>query len=187
MEKIFITPNYAQNQATFISPVVTFSNTSIYFGTGSNTTTLLEVPVIPAGRYTRNSSITIQITAAVDGQMLNAQIDRDPQVGVTDGSTNNRFWILDITNYRNRPPCQPVGVSETLTKTSSGPVPDQFTFLFKPAERFGACSTAQRGGFVNVGIFNSQLDLSRGIKLQIRRDSRNEDYRFYYFLVEIFQ
>ena len=188
MEKIFITPRYAQNQATFISTVANFSNTSIYFGTGSITTSLLEVPLIPAGRYTRNESITIQITAVIDGAMFNTRNDRDPQVGVTDGSMENAFWILDVNNYPRWAPCHHISASERLARTfTTGPVPDQFTFLFKPAERFGACSTAQQGGYVNVGIFNNQLDLSRGIKLQIKRDHTHEDYRFYYFLVEIFQ
>ena len=44
-----------------------------------------------------------------------------------------------------------------------------------------------RGGYVNLGIFNNQLDLSRGINLQIRKEDSPEDYLFYYFLVEIFQ
>ena len=187
MEKIFITPRYAQNQATFISAVANFSDTSMYFGTGGSNRRLLEVPLIPAGRYTRNSSISIQITAAINGAMLNTRRDRDPQIGVTDGRTANRFWMLDINNYRNRAPCQPISATGTLSKTLPGPVPDQFTFLFKPVERFGACSTAQQGGFTNVGIFNSQLDLSRGIKLQLWQDQPHEDYRYYYFLVEIFQ
>ena len=159
----------------------------MYFGTGGSNRRLLEVPLIPAGRYTRNSSISIQITAAIDGAMLNTRDDRDPQIGVTDGRTANRFWILDINNYRNRAPCQHIYATGTLSKNSTGPVPDQLIFLFRPAERFGACSTAQQGGFVNVGIFNSQLDLSRGIKLQLWQDQAHEDYRYYYFLVEIFQ
>ena len=66
-------------------------------------------------------------------------------------------------------------------------VPDQFTFLFKPAERFGACFTAQNGGFVNVGTFNNQLDLSLGVSLRLRMNEANEDIRYYYFLVEITQ
>ena len=188
LEKIFITPRYAQNHATFISTVASFNDTSMYFGTGSSDRKLLEVPLIPAGRYTRNSSIAIQITAAMDGEMLNSQRDRDPEVGVTDGSMKNAFWILDINNYPTWAPCQHISASGTLPKTfSTGPVPDQWVFLFKPAERFGACSSAIHGGYVNVGIFNNQLDLSRGINLQIRHDGTHEDYRYYYFLVEIFQ
>ena len=40
---------------------------------------------------------------------------------------------------------------------------------------------------MNVGIFDDQLDLSKGINLQIRKEDSPEDYLFYYFLVEIFQ
>ena len=41
---------------------------------------------------------------------------------------------------------------------------------------------------MNVGIFNNQLDLSRGINLAFYRgNERHEDYILYYLLVEIFQ
>ena len=186
-KKMFITPRYAQNHAAFISTVTTFNDTGIYFGAGRGGQRLLEVPLIPAGRFTRNESIAIQITAVLNGAMLN-QRDRDPDVGVTDGSMINMFRILDIYNYPRLPPCIPLSASGTLRKTfSTGPVPDQWVFLLKPAERFGACSSAIHGGYVNVGIFNDQLDLSRGINLQIRKEDSREDYLFYYFLVEIFQ
>ena len=185
---MFITPRYAQNNATFISTVTSFNDTSIYFGPGAGGQRLLEVPLITAGRFTRNESIAIQITAVMNGGMLNTNRDRDPIVGVTDGSRTNVFRIHDINNYPNLAPCIPLGASGTLSKTfSTGPVPDQFIFLLKPAERFGACSSATHGGYVNVGIFNNQLDLSRGINLQIRKHHSSEDYLFYYFLVKIFQ
>ena len=145
------------------------------------------MPLISAGTFARNESISIQITAVMNGGMLNTRRDRDPHVGVTDGSTTNVFGIADINNYPTTP-CGLSSASGMIWKTSTGPVPDLFTFLLKPAERFGACSSAQQGGFVNVGIFNNQLDLSRGINLFIRRDNEYfEDYLFYYFLVEIFQ
>ena len=187
LEKIFITPRYAQQHATFVSTVVRFNDTGIYFGPRSIGEKLLEVPLISAGTFTRNESITIQITAVMNGGMLNSG-DRDPYVGVTDGSTTNMFVIPDINNYPVAP-CFPISASGTIPQTSNiGPVPDRFTFLLKPAERFGACSSAQQGGYVNVGIFNNQLDLSRGINLRINRDNEiHEDYLFYYFLVEIFQ
>ena len=188
LEKIFITPRYAQDHATFISTVASINDTNIYFGTGGSDRKLLEVPLIPAGTFTRNESITIRITVGMDGGMLNTQRDRDPEVGITDGSTANLFVIHDITNYPGSAPCLHRSASGTLSKTfSTGPVPDQWVFLFKPVERFGACSSALHGGYVNVGIFNNQLDLSRDINLQLRQHEAHEDYRFYYFLVEIFQ
>ena len=186
-KKIFITPHYAQNQATFVSPVTTFNDTSIYFGPGSDRDRLLEVPLIPAGRYTINDSIAIQITAVFNGSMLNER-DRDPEVGITDGNNRNMFWIADVNNYPRYPPCTPKYATGSPSKTLANvTVPDQFTFLFRPAERFGACSSAQQGGYVNVGIFNYPLDLSRGINLQICKHNGREDYVFYYFLAEIFQ
>ena len=188
LEKIFITPRYAQDHATFISTFASINDTNIYFGTGGSDRKLLEVPLLPAGTFTRNESITIRITASMDGRMLNSRRDRDPEVGITDGSTANLFVIHDINNYPRWAPCLHRSASGTLSKTfSTGPVPDQWVFLFKPAERFGACSSAIHGGYVNVGIFNNQLDLSRGIKLQLRQHEADEDYRYYYFLVEIFQ
>ena len=187
-KKMFITPRYAQNHATFISSLASFNDTGIYFGPGAGGQRLLEVPLITAGKFTRNESIAIQITAVMNGGMLNVRRDRDPIVGVTDGSSINVFRIHDINNYPSLAPCIPLSASGALSKTfRSGPVPDQFTFLLKPAERFGACSSAIHGGYVNVGIFNNQLDLSRGINLQIRKHSTSEDYLFYYFLVETFQ
>ena len=146
------------------------------------------MPLIPAGRFTRNDSIAVQITAVMNGSMLNER-DRDPEVGITDHTTINMFRIHDIYNYPGYPPCVPLSASGMLQRTvpNGRPIPDQFTFLLKPAERFGACSSEQQGGYVNVGIFNDQLDLSRGINLQIRKEDSPEDYLFYYFLVEIFQ
>ena len=187
MEKISITPRYAQNHATFISTVVRFNDTSMYFGPYSIEAKLLELPLISAGKFARDKPIAIQITATMNGGMLNSG-DRDPILGLTDGNTTNLFVINDIIQYPIRP-CRLLSASGIPPKViSTGPVPDQFTFIFKPAERFGACSTAQQGGYVNVGIFNNQLDLSRGINFQIYRDNESyEDYLFYYFLVEIFQ
>ena len=183
---MFITPRYAQTHATFISTVTSFNDTGIYFGPGRGGQRLLEVPLILAGRFARNDSIAIQITAVLNGGWLNER-DRDPILGITDGSRINVFRIFDINNYPARP-CIPLSASGTLQKTfSTGPVPDQWVFLLKPAERFGTCSSTQQGGYVNVGIFNNQLDLSRGINFQIRKEDAPEDYLFYYFLVGIFQ
>jgi len=142
---------------------------------------------VPAGRFSADASITVKITAALDGSMLNQQsVDRDPQIGITDGRVTHEYMIADINNYP-LPPCYALNAAGLRKTLSSGPVPDQFTFLFKPAERFAACSTAQNGGYVNVDTLNSQLDPSLGVSLRLRMDEAHEDIRYYYFLVEITQ
>ena len=66
-------------------------------------------------------------------------------------------------------------------------MPGLVTFLFDPFHRYGACSTGNDGGYTNVGTFNAQLDLSKGISFILRRDNAAEQYRFYYFLIEILE
>jgi len=188
-ETILITPRYAQEHATVTGSYTTFETRFIYIGTGGQAAdTCLQVPIVPAGRFSTNASVTVKITAALDGSMLNQHsVDRDVRIGITDGRVTNDYEIVDINNYPVWPACYALDASGLRKTLSSGPVPDQFTFLFKPAERFGACSTAQNGGYVNVDTFNSQLDLSLGISLRLHMHEANEDIRYYYFLVEITQ
>jgi len=155
-ETILITPRYAQEHATVIGNYTTFETRSIYIGNGGQAAdTRLQVPIVPAGRFSANASITIKITAALNGSMLNQQsVDRDPQISITDGRVMNEYRIRDIENYPtyaypSSSPCEALSASWPRRTFPTGPVPDQFTFLFKPAERFGVCSTAQNGGFVN--------------------------------------
>ena len=56
--------------------------------------------------------------------------------------------------------------------------------MFQPFHKYGACYTAQDGGYVNVGRFNDQLDTSKGVSLLVERDHAPETYRYYYFLIE---
>ena len=85
-ETILITPRYAQEHATVIGSYTTFETRSIYIGAGGqDTDTRLQVPIVPAGRFSTNASATIKITAALDGSMLNQSVDRDPRIGITDG------------------------------------------------------------------------------------------------------
>jgi len=189
-ETILITPRYAQEHATVIGSYTTLETRSIYIGSGGqNADTRLQVPIVPAGRFSANASITVKVTAALDGSMLNQQsVDRDPQISITDGRVMNEYQIHEINNYPTYPVCRAESASgpqKTLPPTV--PVPYQFTFLFKPAERFGACSTAQNGGFVDVATFNNQLDLSLGVTLRLCMQEADEDIRYYYFLVEITQ
>ena len=50
---------------------------------------------------------------------------------------------------------------------------------------YGACSSAQDGGYLNVGTFNNQVDPTNGLSLVIHRADALEQYQFNYFLIEI--
>jgi len=79
---------------------------------------------VPTGRFSTNASITVKITAALDGGMLNQRsVDRDPQIGITDGRVMNEYWIVNINNYPNWPHCYALSASG-----SQKPSHQQFQF-----------------------------------------------------------
>ena len=111
--------------------------------------------------------------------------DSDPRIGISDGVNENKFIIADAGNYATSPPCYVhKGIHENnlvTTRTASS----QFTLLFSPFYKYGACSSAQDGGYLNVGTFNNQVDPTNGLNLEVYRQHAPEQYKFSYSLVEI--
>ena len=99
----------------------------------------------------------------------------------------NRFYIVDTANYADYPPCgiHVADGSHENRRVSTRRVSSQFTFLFTPFYKYGACSSAQDGGYLNVGTFNKQVDPTNGLSLVIYRQDAPEQYKFSYFLIEI--
>lgn len=113
-------------------------------------------------------------------------VNSDNRISITDGTNSNTFIIRDRDNYPNTA-CYPfLGTHENVQVPSGTPQANQYEFLFKPFHRYGVCSSAQQGGYVNPGRFNNQLDISKGLDLVIQRDHKGETYNYYYFIVEIF-
>ena len=97
----------------------------------------------------------------------------------------NRFIIWDSSNYATFPPCGVTEGSRENKLVTTRRVSSQFTFLFSPFYKYGACSSAQDGGYLNVGTFNKQVDPTTGLSLLIQRGDALEQYQFNYFLIEI--
>ena len=64
-------------------------------------------------------------------------------------------------------------------------IPSQFTFLFSPFYKYGAYSSGQDGGYLNVGTFKKQVDPTNGLNLVVYRNHAAENYQFRFFLIEI--
>jgi len=89
--------------------------------------------------------------------------------------------MVDRTNYHSLAPCRIVeGASENKLVTTRT-VPPQFTFLFSPFRKYGACSSSQDGDYLDVGTFNKQVDPTRGLNFEIYRSDAAEQH----VLVEI--
>ena len=95
--------------------------------------------------------------------------------------------IVDKANYPGIPPCYPLPGSHDDARISSGTeVPSMFKLTFTPFYKYGACETAQEGGYINTGRFDTQLDISKPLYLRMYRSNAVEQYYFNYFDVEIY-
>ena len=84
--------------------------------------------------------------------------DSDPSVGISDGTTENLFVIVDVINYPRLSPCHPFpGTGDDTLVTAGTPVSSTFKLTFSPFKKSGCCETAQEGGYINAGTFNSQI------------------------------
>ena len=86
--------------------------------------------------------------------------------------------------------CYPVSGSHESNTASEGTsyYPGQVTMIFQPFYKYGSCYTGHDGGHdgghVNVGTFLTTVDPTKGLNLQVNRHNSNEQYRFYYFMIE---
>ena len=111
--------------------------------------------------------------------------DSDPSIGISDGVNTNTLIIWDKGNYNIYPPCSILEGSHEDNRVTTRRVSPQFTLLFSPFYKYGACSSAQDGGYLNVETFNNQVDPTNGLSLEVYRQHALEQYKFSYFLVEI--
>ena len=180
-QSILITPGNVRYLANFIHSGATIDSRSIRFGSGRGNEKLLQVPIAAAGELDAHASIRVTVG------LTPASGDSDPGIGISDGVNVNRFIIVDTSNYYNHAPCYifPTEGSQENKLVSTRRVPPQFTFLFSPFNKYGACSSAQDGGYLNVGTFNKQVDPTNGLSLVVHSDDdRHERYQFRYFLIE---
>ena len=177
-QSIFITPGNVHYLANFIGSA-TIDNRSIRFGSGTANEKLLQVPIAAAGELDAHASIRVTVgLTPVSG-------DSDPRFGISDGVNVNRFYIIDNGDYGGGAPCGLLEGSHENNLVTTRRVSPQFTFLFSPFYKYGACSSAQDGGYLNVGTFNKQVDPTNGLSFEVYRQHASEQYKFSYFLVEI--
>ena len=173
---ILITPGNVRYLTNVIHSSATINSQSICFTTGTANEKLLQVPIAAAGELDAHTSIrvTVGLTPVIG--------DSDPRIGISDGVNVNRFFIADTGNYGDTAPCSIDEGSHENELVTTHRVTPQFTFLFSPFYKYGACSSAQDGGYLNVGTFNKQVDPTNGLSLVIQRSNALEQYQFNYFL-----
>ena len=164
--------------ASHISNTATITPTAIYFGKTGAGEILLTIPI-------KTPESAIVITLGIDSSYPNTQ-DYTLRIGVTDDRNNNNwFTIVDGEQYNKYPPCFPVVDDTDETRISCGTeVPSTFKFTLLPKEKLGYCETAQNGGYISIGKFHHQLDLSRSLELHLIGWNPDEEYSIYYISIQ---
>ena len=187
-----MTPKYIREHASSISNEENSANSrQITFAPANpRFDNLLRIPLIPAGVLTSSAPITIQMTAANDVSLATGK-DSDIKYGLSDGDNYIGFMLPDTTNYNDHAPCYGVegnpgvrlGSQRTIEKsTPTVPAserffPGRFEFSFKLNEQRGFCYTAHVGGYVKETTYRRQLDISKGLSLEVYSDDdRGEKY-----------
>ena len=177
-----LTSDNIRYHASYLHSSADIQDRVIHFGSGALHDKLLEIPI---GQIDFHA--TIVITVGLVKSHLNTPTDFDPRIGISDGTNDNLMLIVDKGNYPGSPPCYPYPGSHDDARVSSGTeAPSMFKLTFTPFYKYGACETAQEGGYINTGRFNTQLDTSKPLYLRMYRFDAVEQYYFNYFDVEIY-
>ena len=140
---------------------------------------------MPIGQIDPHASVII--TVGLNTTEPNSR-DSDLNVGVSDGTNSNVWTIIDRNNYPSNPPCAiwfGTGLHDDARVSSTTLTPTTTKLTFTPFYKYGSCETAQEGGYINTARFTTQLDVTKPLFLQVRRNHRGERYSIFYFLVEI--
>ena len=174
---LFIEPKTIKYHASYYKSTMAIidSERTIHFNTGGTAhEELIRVPLAGPGELDQHS--VIRITVALKPRTTE---ESDPRIGLTDGVAENNFIILDTTGD-----CFLSPGSNNLARLPSGTTQHyEYTLLFEPFQKYGACSHI--GGHITPGYFTERLDVSKGLDFIVKRENTEEDYDFYYFLIEI--
>ena len=180
---MYLTPDNIRYWASHLHSSVDIQQRVIHFGPGAANELLLKVPL---GEI--DPRATIVVTVGLNESHPNtAGVDSDPYIGISDGSNENTQVLVDVNNYADYPPCFLFGAANDDPQVPTDtPAPAAFRLIFTPFYRSGSCETAQLGGYINTGTFNTQIDTTKLLFLQVRRADAEEEIFFHYFRVEIF-
>ena len=183
MRRLKLTPDNIRYFASYLHSTADIQDRVIHFGPANgNYEKLLEVPLGEIGCRS-----TIAITVAVNKSHVNT-VDTDFYIAISDGTTDNAQFIFDASNYVFWPPCIPLnGEHDNVFVSPGTAAPATAKLIFTPFYKYGACETAQEGGYINTVTFNDQIDTKKPLLMQLYSDNdAGEEYFLLSFDIEIY-
>jgi hypothetical protein len=177
-----VTPYNLRSVANFLDNNVAIDTNVIRVTPGSTNEILIQVPLAGIGEI--DPTATIRLTVGFDSDQITTSTYL--RVGISNGNSyRNQFTLYGTSSSYA---CHPYGYTSSESNQAgegTSYYPGEVTMLFQPFYKYGSCATGHDGGHVNVGTFSSTVDLSKEVYVQFNRNSASEQYRIYYFVVEI--
>lgn len=173
------------NVASFVAKSYSSKLNVMMFGPGKkDNEVLLQVPILLPGHG--GPLTAIKVTAMIQNLDPSLGVDHDPKFGISDGNVANYFWVSDTDSYDRYPPCDAANAKNTVNGPSifADRYPSTVTFYFIPYTRYGMCSV-EHVAFVNVALFEKELDLSKKMFFEVKRHQAYETYGFYMLKIEV--
>jgi len=189
------TPYSLRSKAEFFEPY-SLSRTALTISSGGRTEgRLFKLPLISKGVFKSNiADITVKITVGLDNSNRDAG-DSDPKFMLShgrDGYYGIGFEMRD-ESVRCRGVQGVMGTTLSSETTYSGAshiskqLPEQFTMIIKPSERWGSCYHSVDSGVISPVYYSRYPYLTEGLYLEVYREGTSERFTFHYIIVEIYE
>jgi len=155
----------------------------------------LQVQLVAPNILTSTDSITVTVAVAVDTNLPDTK-DHDIIFGISDGTSFIGFQAPDKDNYPTISPClkHEGDVGQNVLKNlkgGNGPLvtsrkySSEIKIQIKPSEKWGSCHTEHDGGYVNIQNYQTSLDFSKALYLEVYREHVAEKYHIKYIVVDV--
>ena len=175
-------PQWLEDHAS-LNHLITSTPVMLHFKINSPRPRLIKVPLFHRGELPTDD-ITVTITIHLEDPPTS---DSDFLPTICDGTICNGVYISDSGNYPDNA-CNYLTINSgvTFTKISDSggcgaPItyqyfPNTVTITFYPINKWASFRIPPSGGYTATGTFTKQLDLTKGLYLEVYGDSANEEY-----------
>ena len=191
-----MTPKWIHKNSVITGPYALYPQYLEILGTtGDLFQRALQVQLVAPNILTSTDSITVTVTVAVDTAIADGG-DHDITFGISDRVSFIGFIAHDKGNYPDTSPCYKYEGKVVATvlqniQQGNGPVvvsrkySSEIKIQIKPTEKWGSCHTEHDEGYVNTQDYQTSLNLSKALYLEIYRGNAAEKYRIKYIVVDV--
>ena len=186
-----MTPQWLEDHAS-LSHLIAATPEMLHFKINKARSRLLKVPLFQRGELPTDDVI-VTITVHLEDPPTS---DSDFLTAICDGTVCNGVDTSDSGNYPNNA-CNYWTIESGVTFTAIGSTgscgarityqhfPNTATLTFYPVNRWGSFSIPSSGGYTTAAAFTRQLDLTKGLYLEVYGHDVNEEYKLMLMEVKV--